>query len=401
MLKQHAREMPRREMPGAPAGHEASSCGWQDAVATQATARRAWQLMIHRVFAPVRKSSVVHIRILSVHRKLIGGATTVAAVSDCRAVCKPQCRPHCSHTSAASCGRARQSLMQNAICARAAGRLTRRRGCCLRSRTSAKLDYTVRGAVRGTTFPIDGLLRLHMQCCLKPAQRGDRRSPLATMQGSETSDMCSSRGGHHRKDCRDIGGCTRERDQQRCLHFQRQWRLERRQQRRQRPGGSGLAVGRIVRRSQGKANRRSWAFYTVAAAPARRQPLSVAACEIQCENAETHFGVHVEDPFETIFPQAYAAFFGVLGFGLLPLQGQTRLADLPYFLSLAAMTIYIGAHKGLNSKQRQTISLEQVSWLRIHHWVLLQARMVALQKLPGHSGPRHRVSATQICCTQD
>ncbi len=240
-----------------------------------------------------------------------------------------------------------------------------------------------------------------MQCCPKPAQLGNRRSPLATMQGSETSDMCSSRGGHHRKACRDIGGCTRERDQQRCLHFQRQWRLERRQQRRQRPGGSGLAVGRIVRCYQGKANRRSWAFHTVAAAPARRQPLSVAACEIQRETYETHFGMHVEDPTETIFPQAYAAFFGLLGFGLLPLQGQTRLADLPYFLGLAAVTIYIGAHKGLNSKQRQTISLEQVTWLRIHHRVLLQARMVALQKLPAHSGPLHRVSATQICRTQD
>jgi hypothetical protein len=36
------------------------------------------------------------------------------------------------------------------------------------------------------------------------------------------------------------------------------------------------------------------------------------------------------------------------------------MMDLPYFIGLAVVTIYVGAHRGLNSKQRQTISIEQV-----------------------------------------
>jgi hypothetical protein len=36
-----------------------------------------------------------------------------------------------------------------------------------------------------------------------------------------------------------------------------------------------------------------------------------------------------------------------------------RYADLPYFIGLAAMTIYVGAHRGLNSRQRQQISIKE------------------------------------------
>ena len=35
------------------------------------------------------------------------------------------------------------------------------------------------------------------------------------------------------------------------------------------------------------------------------------------------------------------------------------MADLPYFWGLASMTIYIGAHRGLNAKQRQQISIKE------------------------------------------
>lgn len=57
--------------------------------------------------------------------------------------------------------------------------------------------------------------------------------------------------------------------------------------------------------------------------------------------------------------RTYAVFLGVLLAGLLPFLQTTKLADLPYFISLAVTTIYIGAHRGLNSKQRQQITLKQ------------------------------------------
>jgi hypothetical protein len=56
---------------------------------------------------------------------------------------------------------------------------------------------------------------------------------------------------------------------------------------------------------------------------------------------------------------AYGAFFGLLALGQLPAAQATRLADLPYFVGLATLTIYIGAHRGLSSRSRQQISLRQ------------------------------------------
>ena len=38
---------------------------------------------------------------------------------------------------------------------------------------------------------------------------------------------------------------------------------------------------------------------------------------------------------------------------------ESKFGDLPYFLGLASMTIYIGAHRGLNNRQRQQISLKE------------------------------------------
>lgn len=70
--------------------------------------------------------------------------------------------------------------------------------------------------------------------------------------------------------------------------------------------------------------------------------------------------------------QAYGALWALLGVGMLPALRGHSIVDLPYFIGLAAVTIYIGAHRGLNSKQRQTISLEQV-WRRLSASAFLPA----------------------------
>lgn len=57
--------------------------------------------------------------------------------------------------------------------------------------------------------------------------------------------------------------------------------------------------------------------------------------------------------------RAYGVLFlCLLGGSLLPLSG-LRYADLGYFTGLAVCTIYIGAHRGLSSKMRTTISFKQ------------------------------------------
>lgn len=57
--------------------------------------------------------------------------------------------------------------------------------------------------------------------------------------------------------------------------------------------------------------------------------------------------------------RAYSAlFFCLAGGALLPLSG-LRYADLGYFTGLAICTIYIGAHRGLSSKMRTTITFKQ------------------------------------------
>lgn len=46
----------------------------------------------------------------------------------------------------------------------------------------------------------------------------------------------------------------------------------------------------------------------------------------------------------------YTLFFGLLALGQLPQLRLLKFAELPYFLGLACLTIYIGAHRGLTSK---------------------------------------------------
>jgi minor histocompatibility antigen H13 len=69
--------------------------------------------------------------------------------------------------------------------------------------------------------------------------------------------------------------------------------------------------------------------------------------------------VGVKD-FRRYAMQAYGALWAILGVGMLPAMRSHSIVDLPYFIGLAVVTIYVGAHRGLNSKQRQTISIEQV-----------------------------------------
>ena len=59
--------------------------------------------------------------------------------------------------------------------------------------------------------------------------------------------------------------------------------------------------------------------------------------------------------------KAYTAFLGFLALGQIPAMRQVKYADLPYFIGLASMTIYIGAHRGLCTKVRQQISIKEVS----------------------------------------
>ncbi|GAB4823645.1 hypothetical protein N2152v2_010691 [Parachlorella kessleri] len=57
--------------------------------------------------------------------------------------------------------------------------------------------------------------------------------------------------------------------------------------------------------------------------------------------------------------RAYTLFLGVLAVGLLPQAASNSWASLPYFISLASLTIYIGAHRGLNARERQQITFKQ------------------------------------------
>ena len=57
--------------------------------------------------------------------------------------------------------------------------------------------------------------------------------------------------------------------------------------------------------------------------------------------------------------RTYAVFLGVLVAGMIPSLQANKFADLPYFISLAVCTIYIGAHRGLNANQRQQINFKE------------------------------------------
>jgi hypothetical protein len=58
--------------------------------------------------------------------------------------------------------------------------------------------------------------------------------------------------------------------------------------------------------------------------------------------------------------KAYVALFAMLMLGQLPAAQQSGAFDIFYFLTLAVMTIYIGAHRGLTTDQRQQLNLKEV-----------------------------------------
>lgn len=58
--------------------------------------------------------------------------------------------------------------------------------------------------------------------------------------------------------------------------------------------------------------------------------------------------------------KAYTALLGFLALGQIPALRTVKFADLPYFIGLASMTIYIGAHRGLCTKVRQQITIKEV-----------------------------------------
>ncbi|KAL3154845.1 hypothetical protein ABBQ38_011386 [Trebouxia sp. C0009 RCD-2024] len=57
--------------------------------------------------------------------------------------------------------------------------------------------------------------------------------------------------------------------------------------------------------------------------------------------------------------RAYTALLGFLALGQIPALRTVKYADLPYFIGLASMTIYIGAHRGLCTKVRQQITIKE------------------------------------------
>lgn len=68
--------------------------------------------------------------------------------------------------------------------------------------------------------------------------------------------------------------------------------------------------------------------------------------------------------------RAYTALLGFLALGQIPALRTVKYVDLPYFIGLASMTIYIGAHRGLCTKVRQQITIKEVQ-ISLHAFILL------------------------------
>jgi hypothetical protein len=86
--------------------------------------------------------------------------------------------------------------------------------------------------------------------------------------------------------------------------------------------------------------------------PAPHLHSSKAACHVGavcCKSGDLPYF----PPFSLLHPDVFSTLLN----GLCPQE--SKFCDLPYFLGLASMTIYIGAHRGLNNRQRQQISLKE------------------------------------------
>lgn len=58
---------------------------------------------------------------------------------------------------------------------------------------------------------------------------------------------------------------------------------------------------------------------------------------------------------------AYGSLLAILGLGLTPGIANFSLSPLFYFVGLATLTIYIGAHRSLGAKERQQLTIKEVS----------------------------------------
>eukprot|EP01023_Acetabularia_acetabulum_P067625 TRINITY_DN9362_c0_g1_i5.p1 TRINITY_DN9362_c0_g1~~TRINITY_DN9362_c0_g1_i5.p1 ORF type:complete len:493 (-),score=74.17 TRINITY_DN9362_c0_g1_i5:47-1525(-) len=83
--------------------------------------------------------------------------------------------------------------------------------------------------------------------------------------------------------------------------------------------------------------------------------------------------------------RAYFLLGGVLLLGSIPQFSSLSWAPFPYFLTLASLTIYIGAHRGLTSKERQVISLKQGAFAPILASVTLFGGYLLIKFFPNLS----------------
>ena len=79
---------------------------------------------------------------------------------------------------------------------------------------------------------------------------------------------------------------------------------------------------------------------------------SVGVAAMQSEPSENFKWEKSDDSVK-----AYAALAGILALGTIPQIQTNSVSDLPYFISLAVMTMYIGSHKALTTDQRQMINM--------------------------------------------
>jgi minor histocompatibility antigen H13 len=80
--------------------------------------------------------------------------------------------------------------------------------------------------------------------------------------------------------------------------------------------------------------------------------------------------------------KSYAALASVLAIGAIPQVQTNAVADLPYFISLAICTLYIGSHKALTTDQRQMINMGTGAFAPVAASISLFGIYLLLKYLP-------------------
>jgi minor histocompatibility antigen H13 len=80
--------------------------------------------------------------------------------------------------------------------------------------------------------------------------------------------------------------------------------------------------------------------------------------------------------------KSYAALVSVLAIGAIPQVQTNAVADLPYFISLAICTLYIGSHKALTTDQRQMINMGTGAFAPVAASISLFGIYLLLKYLP-------------------